>query len=101
MKIFALILLAYSSLSFATPNCSNKAKYFAIKLYHAETGVVQGSEGLESEASLLRITTNTIQYKVSVFDNNDEGEAWGVDYLVVLTPSCQKKFLKRLESYEI
>ena len=84
MKTFitlALLGLGFSAESMA---CANFAKNAAIRAYFAEVGTVQGSEGIQYEATLLSSRNNIEAYLVAISDNNEDGEYWTVDYQVVL-----------------
>lgn len=69
-----------STAAVAAP-CDNYAKQGAIRAYKSQ-GAVQGSEGIEYSAKLVKSANSVYDYLVSISDNNDEGESWTVDYLV-------------------
>lgn len=84
-----IIALSIALFSLSTFACENYAKYGAIKAYKAEMGTVQGSDGIEYEATLVGLRNDISAYVVSISDNNEDGEYWTVDYSVVLNKSCK------------
>lgn len=89
--IFAVTV---SPLAFGTTNsCKNHAKYAAIKAYKAEMGTVQGSDGIECTETLLKKQGKLAKYKVTISDNNEDGETWDVDYLVQIHRGSACKIL--------
>ncbi len=92
--VVSLLILAVSSLAVAQENtqaCSNFAKYEAIRKYKADTGTVQGSDGIEYSAQLLKETSTQYQYVVEISDNNEDGEYWTLAYTVTLEKKTCKK----------
>lgn len=89
-----------SAYSFASTECVNKAKYYAIQTYHAEMGTVQGSDGISYDAKLLNSAKKSIlNYLVSIQDNNEDGETWVAEYKVIINNKngdCQKKSVKQI-----
>lgn len=83
--LLALLAFAFTAPAFAENSpCANMAKSAAIRAYKAETGTIQGSEGIQYEALLVGVRGNNYNYLVSISDNNEDGETWEVDYSVVV-----------------
>lgn len=68
----------------AAKPCENYAKYAAIKAYKAEMGTVQGSDGIGYTATPLWVRSSPVSYKITISDNNEDGETWTVGYYVEL-----------------
>lgn len=97
---FALVLFSFRT--FAANECKNKAKYYAINTYHAETGVVQGSNGISYQAEFLSEKKGIQKYQVKIEDNNEDGDYWTIEYEVTIdnaSGACLKKRIKKLISY--
>lgn len=83
IRILLMGLMFVSSVAFAEEQtCANYAKYGAIKAYKSEMGVVQGSDGVYSEAQFVSRNDSTYKYNVTVWDNNEDGDVWGQQYTV-------------------
>ncbi len=81
--------------------CVNYAKYGAIRAYKAEMGTVQGSHGIEYVAELKGTQGVFSDYVVSIYDDNEDGDTWQVDYAVrteTLAKSCKLIFVKKRTS---
>lgn len=95
MKLLFFILISgFVSLAVAQENnqaCSNYAKYQAIRKYKADTGTVQGSDGIEYSAQLLKETSTQYEFVVEISDNNEDGEYWTLAYTVTLEKKTCKK----------
>lgn len=79
------VSLIGGNLAFANADanrCENYAKYAAIDAYKAKMGSVQGSDGIKSVAILIKKKGLYIDYKVTISDNNEDGDTWNIDYLV-------------------
>jgi hypothetical protein len=98
--ITLLSLFAFLNVSFATPEapCANFAKFGAIRAYKAEMGTIQGSDGIEYEATLTGTRGELSSYVVAISDNNEDGETWTVKYSVVVrkTSACSVVSVKRI-----
>ena len=81
VSLMAVIALSQLSLG-ETKLCENYAKYAAIRAYKSEVGTIQGSEGIEFSATLLKLKNEWVEYQVTISDNNEDGETWTVDYWV-------------------
>ena len=102
--LFVFGLSVLSMQVFAIEDCSNKAKYYATKVYHAQMGAVQGSDGIEREARLVSERGDILNYVVTLSDNNDEGEAWEVDYRVSIDNSageCTKRYVRKIAARDL
>jgi hypothetical protein len=86
--VVAAVLLT-SLLAQAKP-CENIAKYQAIRSYKSEVGTVQGSDGIQYSSSLKSVQGKIYTYEVAVFDNNDEGDTWEVNYIVTIKNDKKK-----------
>jgi hypothetical protein len=101
MKFALLITLFISSV--AQASCEGKATNYAVRAYEAE-GPVQGSEGMEHETKLVSNRQGILDYLVTIWDNNEDGEAWEVDYQVVVdnkTGACKKVLVKMIATREL
>jgi hypothetical protein len=99
---FVLISIMFMTQVFAAEGpCSNRAKYEAIRRYKAETGTVQGSDGIGHAAVLESTRGRTYTYLITISDNNEDGEYWEVDYKVSIQEtngSCKILNVKKGES---
>ncbi len=68
-------------------SCANMAKFGAIRAYKAEVGTIQGSDGIQYEATLTGVRGEVASFLVSIYDNNEDGETWTVNYSVVVRKS--------------
>jgi hypothetical protein len=95
MSLFAVITMSQLTFGVTKP-CANYAKYAAIKAYKAEVGSIQGSDGIEYTATLLKKQGQLVEYKVAISDNNEDGETWTFDYWVQLEkqPNSVCKIIK-------
>jgi hypothetical protein len=97
--ITLLSLIAFFSPAFATEAspCINMAKYGAIRAYKAEMGTIQGSDGIQYEATLTGTRGEFSSYLVAISDNNEDGESWTVNYTVVVrkTQICSVVSVKK------
>ena len=87
MKKFLMVLaaLAASSTAMAAKEetaCAKRAKFGAIRAYKAEVGTVQGSTGIEYDATFLSAKGFVQTYAVSISEGNDENESWEFTYRV-------------------
>lgn len=79
--------------------CANFAKSGAIRAYKAETGTIQGSNGIEYSAKLIGTRGDISDYLVTIADNNEDGESWEVDYAVKVkgsNSSCKILAVKKI-----
>lgn len=91
-RIYSLLLLSLISFFAQTEltlaedasTCANMAKYGAIRAYKAEVGTIQGSEGIQYDATLTGLRGEFASFLVSISDNNEDGETWTVNYSVVV-----------------
>lgn len=103
MKLMTILGLLLSLNVFANDVCLNQAKYQAIRTYHAETGVVQGSDGITYQGQFLDQEGESLRYVVTIQDNNEDGEYWFVDYEVVMkleNKKCKKVSVRNAGSRE-
>lgn len=101
MKFALIISLFISSVAYAS--CDSKATNYAVRAYEAQ-GPVQGSEGMEHETKLISSRQGILDYVVTIWDNNEDGETWEVDYQVVVdnkTGSCKKVLVKLIASRDL
>lgn len=101
MKLFSVLLLSFSAtFSYAAEKCEGYAKYFAIRDYKANTGVVQGSEGIDYQSELISSLNDEHTFKVAITDNNEDGQYWTMNYEVVVKeiPNSQKCSLEKMKS---
>jgi len=79
----------------SAPLCEGFAKAAAIRSYKAEMGTVQGSEGsegIEYGAKIMdNVNPDSAIYIVDIFDNNEDGDTWTVNYLVEVKKNAQQK----------
>lgn len=98
MKVI-LISFLLTSVAFAGEGpCANKAKYEAIRHYKAESGTIQGSDGPQYSAVLIKANGNVYDYEVTIADNNEDGDYWEVDYKVRVQEknrACKTIFVKK------
>lgn len=81
--------------------CANFAKFAAIRAYKAEMGTVQGSNGIDYSAEMIRSDRGTTTYVVTIRDNNEDGEVWEVDYSVRVkgpNPLCKILSVKKMSA---
>lgn len=85
--LFALSL--FFNFAQAAEPCENYAKYYAIKDYKKRVGTVQGSDGIQYESEFISVSDEELTFKVSIQDNNEDGERWTVVYEVVVAKTGQ------------
>jgi hypothetical protein len=99
-----LIGLVFSQFAFGSEKpCANYAKYAAIRAYKAETGSIQGSDGLHVSAKWIKTQNQILDYAVRISDNNEDGETWDVDYWVQIqkmNSSCKILKVKKISHNE-
>lgn len=78
----AMVFSASLASAGAAGTCANMAKFGAIRAYHSEMGVVQGSDGIQYSAELIDSDANNFSYRVTISDNNEDGDTWDVHYTV-------------------
>lgn len=83
LAVFMILGFGASALASDGP-CANYAKYGAIRAYKAEFGTIQGSE-MEYEAELIQENDGVLSYLVSIYDHNEDGEYWTMEYDVDVT----------------
>ncbi len=82
--VVALLALTTSVSASISGPCSGHAKSAAIRAYKAQMGTVQGSDGIEYEIKeKLKAKLPFHNYVVTIFDNNEDGDTWSVDYFVM------------------
>lgn len=90
----ATLIVGFTSYSYAAKNskssCENMAKSGAIRAYKGEVGEIQGSEGIQYSAELVQTDGQDSQYKVSITDNNEDGDVWTIEYLVTVSDTPAK-----------
>ena len=73
-------------------SCKGHAKYGAIKAYHSEMGIVQGSDDIHYSAELVNNTLGAASvYLVDISDSNEDGDFWKVNYLVRVALDTKNK----------
>jgi hypothetical protein len=102
MKLALLMTLFISAVAHAS--CESKATNYAVRVYEAAIGPVQGSEGMEHETKLVSTRQGILDYLVTIWDNNEDGEIWEVEYQVVVdnkTGACRKVLVKMIATREL
>ena len=92
--LIAILIMSSASFAFAKEDqkkCSNYAKYEAIRKYKSDTGTVQGSDGIQYNAVLVKTTATQYEYVVEISDNNEDGEFWTLAYTVNLEKNTCKR----------
>lgn len=104
-SLFSCVFVVFSFLTvFAAgkekATCENMAKNAAIRAYYSEVGVVQGSDGIQYKAKLEKVDGNVNEFIVSISDNNEDGEAWTIDYYVSTVDTagkCKIRYLVKMD----
>lgn len=82
--VLIALTLGFSASALARQCDENYAKYGALRVYHSETGLVQGSDGPEAVAAQIYSKGDFSKYNVAITDNNEDGDVWEVSYAVTL-----------------
>ena len=92
MKLMIALLLSFTATyASAAEVCENYAKYFAIRDYKVRVGTVQGSDGIQYESELISTSGDEHTFKITIQDNNEDGDSWTVFYDVVVEGPLRNK----------
>ncbi|KHD88131.1 MAG: hypothetical protein OM95_10160 [Bdellovibrio sp. ArHS] len=99
--LMGAFVMMFSSFALAAGPCENYAKAAAIRKYKADSGVIQGSQGIQYWAVQEAGWNNPYLYTVTIADNNEDGEFWEVDYEVTIQENhgrCKTVSVKEVAS---